>query len=119
MEDFYKLITFPEVQDLMEKEGFEDNAEPSVNTNGAYFVSVEWLNNLKADNTPKCEFIDRLEIEEMLCEYYDFSNVSEKDWQEINKAVESECQRQGISSTDDYEAYAKICDGCVSRILKK
>jgi len=42
----------------MEKPGFEDNAEPSVNNNGAYFVSVEWLNNLKVYDVPTSEDSD-------------------------------------------------------------
>ena len=66
----------------------------------------------------KKHFIDRDEIEEMLSEYYDFSEVSESEWDAINDAVESECKKKGVSPFGNYEEYAKICDGCVSRVLR-
>ena len=52
----YELVTWPEVQELMDVEGFRENAclandEYFVDTYGssAYFVSCEWLtkHNLK------------------------------------------------------------------------
>lgn len=63
-------------------------------------------------------FIDKDEIEEMLSEYYDFSEVTETEWEQINSAIESECKKKGVSPFGNYEEYAKICDGCVSRVLK-
>lgn len=49
----YVVITWPDSQDLMEIEGFRDNSylindEKGIEDFGssAYFVSVEWLNNL-------------------------------------------------------------------------
>lgn len=62
-------------------------------------------------------FIDKDEIEEMLGEYYNFSNVSDYAWKCIDNIVGSECERRGVSPTD-YEAYAKICDGAVRKVLK-
>lgn len=52
----YVLIEWPEVQDLMEKPGFKENACLANDTeflehntmvkSSAYFVNQEWLNNL-------------------------------------------------------------------------
>ena len=54
----YEIIQWPEIQDLMEKDGFNENAylvndENGINEYGssAYFVSKEWLD--KAKNTQK------------------------------------------------------------------
>ena len=48
--DTYVAITFPEIQEYMEQEGFEENAylindEHGINDFGcsAYFVRTEWL----------------------------------------------------------------------------
>lgn len=53
----YEIIQWPEIQALMEKEGFQDNAyiindEQGINEYGssAYFVNKEWLN--KATGAP-------------------------------------------------------------------
>ena len=62
-------------------------------------------------------YIDTYEVEEMLGEYYDFHIVTEKQWKEIDKLVREECNRRGISPTDDYEAYAAVCDGAVGKVL--
>lgn len=49
----YVVVTWPDSQDLMEVEGFEDNSylisdEREIRDFGpsAYFVDVKWLNNL-------------------------------------------------------------------------
>lgn len=49
----YVVVTWPDSQDLMEVEGFEDNSylindEMGIRDFGpsAYFVDVKWLNNL-------------------------------------------------------------------------
>lgn len=49
----YVAITFPEIQEYMEQEGFEENAylindEHGINDfgSGAYFVSTEWLEKI-------------------------------------------------------------------------
>lgn len=49
----YVVVTWPNSQDLMEVEGFEDNSylindERGIRDFGpsAYFVDVKWLNNL-------------------------------------------------------------------------
>ena len=54
----YEIIQWPEIQALMEKEGFQDNAylindEQGLSEYGssAYFVNKEWLN--KATDAPK------------------------------------------------------------------
>ena len=62
-------------------------------------------------------YIDILEIEEMLSEYYDFSKVSEEQWKKIDELVRDECEKRGVDSIDDYETYACICDGCVEKVL--
>lgn len=56
--ELYKIIQWPEVQDLMDKDGFSDNAyfindEQGISEYGssAYFVNQEWLD--KATATPK------------------------------------------------------------------
>lgn len=64
-------------------------------------------------------FIDKDEIEEMLGEYYDFSNVSESQWQKIDKEVEQICKARGVDSEEDYDTYSAICDGCVGRVLSR
>lgn len=46
MED-YKLILWPEIQDYMELDGFEENSEMSLKNDGACYVSVEWLKKVK------------------------------------------------------------------------
>lgn len=50
----YVVVTWPDSQNLMEVEGFEDNSylindEKGMEDFGssAYFVSVEWLNDLE------------------------------------------------------------------------
>lgn len=62
-------------------------------------------------------YIDIYEIEEMLGEYYDFQFVTDEQWKEIDRLVCEECNRRGISPTDDYEAYAAVCDGAVGKVL--
>lgn len=54
----YEIIQWPEIQALMEKDGFQDNAylindEQGINEYGssAYFVNKEWLD--KATDAPK------------------------------------------------------------------
>ena len=74
-------------------------------------------NKTNTENKAKAPFIDRNEIEEMLGEYYDFENVSEDSWKRIDKLVKAECKKRGVSR-NDYEAYAKVCDGCVGKVLK-
>lgn len=65
----------------------------------------------------KTMFIDRDEVEEMLCEYYDFSEVTEDQWDQIDALVKGEVERRGIDPTSDYDTYAAICDGCVGRVI--
>ena len=67
----------------------------------------------------RLNFIDQNEIEEMLSEYYDFSNFTDDQWRELDLAIQNECTKRGISPTDDYEEYARVCDVCVERTLKK
>ena len=62
-------------------------------------------------------WIDTYEIEEMLGEYYDFRNVTDEQWREIDALIVAECNKRGISPTDDYDTYAAICDGCVGKVL--
>jgi hypothetical protein len=38
----YILVEWPESQDLMNYEGFEDNCEASLNVSGAYYVDESW-----------------------------------------------------------------------------
>lgn len=61
-------------------------------------------------------YIDIYEIEEMLSEYYDFENVTDEQWEKIDKLVCENCNRLGVSPMD-YEAYANICDGAVGKVL--
>ena len=53
----------------------------------------------------------------MLGEYYDFQNVTDEQWREIDALIVAECNKRGISPTDDYDTYAAICDGCVGKVL--
>lgn len=62
-------------------------------------------------------WIDTYEIEEMLGEYYDFQNVTDEQWREIDALIVAECNKRDISPTDDYDTYAAICDGCVGKVL--
>ena len=74
-------------------------------------------NTIKTENKTKAPFIDKDEIEEMLGEYYDFSEVDDNTWKRIDKLVKEECKKRGVSR-NDYETYAKVCDGCVGKALK-
>lgn len=53
MEDFYEIIGWPEIQDIMDLDGFDDNATLiNVNENidiypSTYLVSKSWLASLK------------------------------------------------------------------------
>ena len=65
-------------------------------------------------------FIDTNEIEEILGEYYDFSEWTEKMWADVDAEIERECAARGITYPDggDEEYYA-ICDGVIGKYLKK
>jgi hypothetical protein len=63
-------------------------------------------------------FIDRYEIEDMLSEYYDFSNVDTETWEIIDESIELECEKRYVMP-DEYEAYARVCDICVGKVLSK
>lgn len=43
----YKLVYWPEFQELMDKPGWEENSYPAVNDDNllAYFVNIDWLND--------------------------------------------------------------------------
>jgi hypothetical protein len=52
---YYKLISWPEVQELMEREGFQEHSSLTCETDKfgsqAYFIELQWLkeiNELKA-----------------------------------------------------------------------
>lgn len=52
-EEYYEAMSFPEVQSLFEKEGFDDNAylindEKGIKDFGpcAYFIKKEWFNKI-------------------------------------------------------------------------
>ena len=42
----YKLVYWPEVQELMDRPGFEENSYPCISDDifSAYFVNIDWLN---------------------------------------------------------------------------
>jgi hypothetical protein len=63
-------------------------------------------------------FIDPDEVEEMLGEYYDFADFDDETWQEIDKEVKNLCESRGVSPTEDYEKYARICDIAVNKVLR-
>ena len=63
-------------------------------------------------------FIDTLEIEEMLSEYYDFSEFTDTDWEKVDSIVRKTCKARGVSPTRDYDTYCAICDGAVAKVLK-
>ena len=51
----WTVVQWPEIQDFMDLEGFEDNAYPINDENGieafgqsAYFVNENWLKNLES-----------------------------------------------------------------------
>lgn len=75
------------------------------------------LKEYEEDYNYGLQFIDRYEIEDMLSEYYDFSNVDIDTWKIIDELIKSECEKRGVSP-DDYEKYARICDVCVGKVLK-
>ena len=60
-------------------------------------------------------FIDKDEIEEMLGEYYDFEQVTDEQWNALDKAV---VERWGETPYDDeeYDEYASVVDGCCSKL---
>ena len=67
-------------------------------------------------------FIDKLEIEEVLGQYYDFMEMSEEDWERADKEIERVCRERGIVfnntiSEEDNEVYWKICDGVIGKML--
>lgn len=54
MEETFVIVQWPEIQDLMEKEGFEENAYLGNDDqflekygSSAYFVSQDWLSNVE------------------------------------------------------------------------
>ena len=42
----YKIVYWPEVQELMDKPGWEENSYPVISDDilNAYFVNIYWLN---------------------------------------------------------------------------
>ena len=65
-------------------------------------------------------FIDPLEIEEILSEYYDFTDWTDQDWEEVDRRIEKECNRRGIFEPEDGdEEYYAVCDGIISNYLKE
>lgn len=64
---------------------------------------------------PELTFIDRDELEDVLMDYYDFSNMSDLDWEKADKEIEKLCDKRGIEA--DGEAYWKVCDGVIGRML--
>lgn len=46
----YVLVDWPESQDLMNYEGFEDNCEASLAVSGAYYVDEEWYEDYRNGN---------------------------------------------------------------------
>lgn len=57
--EYYEVIGWPDIQDIMDLEGFKENAaliEPNDNMgigSSTYLVNVEWLNSLEEDETDK------------------------------------------------------------------
>ena len=57
--EYYEVIGWPDIQDIMELDGFEENAaliEPNDNMgigSSTYLVNVEWLNSLEENETDK------------------------------------------------------------------
>lgn len=43
-EDFYKLVHWPEIQDFMDEDWFEDEAVLHMEESSAYFIPVERIN---------------------------------------------------------------------------
>lgn len=53
MKDLYKVIQWPDIQELMDKSGFEDNSYLINDDKGlddfgssAYFINLQWLEEL-------------------------------------------------------------------------
>lgn len=70
---FYEIITWPEVQELMELDGFRENSylindEKGMEDFGssAYFVSVNWLINIrnKEMTEERYQYLNSLSLEE-------------------------------------------------------
>lgn len=70
---FYEVITWPEVQELMELDGFRENSylindEKGMEDFGssAYFVSVNWLINIrnKEMTEERYQYLNSLSLEE-------------------------------------------------------
>ena len=45
----YIYVDWPESQEYMDKEGFEENAILDVNTSGAYFIQEDWLKKVDSE----------------------------------------------------------------------
>lgn len=57
MRELYEIVMWPECQDLMDKEGWEDNSYLINDSRGldkfgssAYFVNKSWLDEVNSDN---------------------------------------------------------------------
>lgn len=63
-------------------------------------------------------FIDTLEIEEILGEYYDFEAMTQEDWSRADQEIKRLCLERGIFEPDGGdEEYYKICDGVIGKIM--
>ena len=56
MSECYVIITWPQVQEYMDKKGFDENSHLVINEplydlygDSAYFISSDWLNNLEEE----------------------------------------------------------------------
>ncbi len=70
------------------------------------------------NNTPMpriTSFIDRLEIEEMLGEYYNFEIVTDEMWIMLDSEIMKLCSERGVSP-EYTEEYARICDICCEKL---
>ena len=63
-------------------------------------------------------FIDQLEIEEILGEYYNFENFTAEQWKNADDEIFKTCQARGITTPDGSDEFYAICDGVIGRIYK-
>lgn len=65
-------------------------------------------------------FIDILETQEAIGEYYDFSTTTDSQWQAIDRLTADICHQRHIPATnpspEQYDTFCAILDGVCSKI---
>ena len=67
-------------------------------------------------------FIDIDEVMDAVGCYYDFDNVTDEMWNEIDEIVAGEWERRGYAPEDTeefYDTYVAVLDGAVGYVINK